>query len=204
MLGITAASVGRYENGDEPSRAVLYTLSRMAKGAEITVLEDFFSVKRRAALLSTIENLPTAGSARRIAITELSNWSEMAAGIHARANLLATRTVDFETHELRRVIDPNSDDALGMLSEILDASARISVEILQYLDSIHKITIPNAVGPISVIGDNQETKQAIQEVQNPVEKSLNGETWQGEECRKGKGPRRPIKSSTTPKKLVPV
>jgi transcriptional regulator with XRE-family HTH domain len=74
QLGVRIESVSRYENGREPSRTVLKKLSGIAQKANLSYLADIFTAKWRAGIISRVENLPSAGSQRRVAVDDLDSW----------------------------------------------------------------------------------------------------------------------------------
>ncbi|MGI9070749.1 MAG: helix-turn-helix domain-containing protein [Bryobacteraceae bacterium] len=74
VLGVTVTSVSRYENGREPSDRVLKKLAALAESKELGYLRDIFAANRRAAIVTRNENLPSAGTQRRVPVQELAVW----------------------------------------------------------------------------------------------------------------------------------
>lgn len=77
-LGVTLTSVSRYENGREPSNVVLKKLAELAHVAKLDHLGDVFAAKRRAGVVARIENLPSAGTQRRVSVDDLKEWHRIA------------------------------------------------------------------------------------------------------------------------------
>lgn len=76
QLGVTITSISRYENGREPSRDVLKRLSEIAAGARLPSLATFFDRQIRAGIAEKIANLPSAGTQRRVSVSDLERWAE--------------------------------------------------------------------------------------------------------------------------------
>ncbi|MGH9771042.1 MAG: helix-turn-helix domain-containing protein [Candidatus Acidiferrales bacterium] len=76
QLGVTITSISRYENGREPSRDVLKRLSGIAAGASLPSLVSFFDKQIRAGIAEKIANLPSAGTQRRVSVSDLQRWAE--------------------------------------------------------------------------------------------------------------------------------
>jgi transcriptional regulator with XRE-family HTH domain len=74
VLEVTVTSVSRYENGREPSDRVLKKLAALAESKELGHLRDIFNAKRRAGIVTRNENLPSAGTQRRVPVQELAVW----------------------------------------------------------------------------------------------------------------------------------
>lgn len=73
-IGVSARSVARYEAEYEPSHKVLKKLSDLAESARLRHLQDFFEVQRRASIALRVESLPSAGSERRVALDDFTEW----------------------------------------------------------------------------------------------------------------------------------
>jgi transcriptional regulator with XRE-family HTH domain len=70
-LGVTVTTVSRYENGREPTSRVLEILASLAEKAGARHLGELFAAKRRSDIANRVENLSSAGSARRVSAWEL-------------------------------------------------------------------------------------------------------------------------------------
>lgn len=77
-LQTTITTISRYENGHfEPSEEVLKKLADLAGSAGHAHLRDAFESQRDAAIIARVENLPSAGSQRRIPVGDLKRWEAM-------------------------------------------------------------------------------------------------------------------------------
>jgi transcriptional regulator with XRE-family HTH domain len=92
-LRVTLTSVSRYENGREPSNVVLKKLAELAEDAKLDHLRDVFAAKRRAGVVARIDNLPSAGTQRRVSVDELQKWHKI-----ARQAFTALQEVASELH----------------------------------------------------------------------------------------------------------
>jgi transcriptional regulator with XRE-family HTH domain len=77
-LGVTVTSVSRYENGAEPSTAVLTRLMQLCGSPlsskfspEMASLRSLFEAKRRSDIVSALENLASRGTNRGVSVTDL-------------------------------------------------------------------------------------------------------------------------------------
>ena len=70
-LGVTITTISRYENGREPTSSVLEKLASLSDKAGVAYLRDLFAAKRRSDIANRVENLSSAGSARRVSAWEL-------------------------------------------------------------------------------------------------------------------------------------
>jgi transcriptional regulator with XRE-family HTH domain len=73
-LGVTLTTISRYENGREPARHALTKLASLAEANRIDYLRDIFVAKRRGGIISRVERLPSAGSARPVEVLDLEQW----------------------------------------------------------------------------------------------------------------------------------
>lgn len=90
-LGVTLTSVSRYENGREPSNIALKKLADIAEEAKLDHLRDVFAAKRRAAVIATIDNLPSAGTQRRVSVDDLKEWHNVARETFTALQLMGRR-----------------------------------------------------------------------------------------------------------------
>jgi len=76
-LGISIGAISRYEKGlRSPRRPILKKLSTLAESASLPQLRDFFEAKSATDMAARIDNLPSAGSARRVSVQDLNLWCE--------------------------------------------------------------------------------------------------------------------------------
>lgn len=77
-LGVTVTSISRYENGREPDRQVLRRLAEIAREAKLRQLQTAFEEGWRAAIAEKLDNLPSAGTQRRVSVADLEYWQWVA------------------------------------------------------------------------------------------------------------------------------
>jgi transcriptional regulator with XRE-family HTH domain len=75
-LGTAAETVSRWETGRRtPTRQTLKKLAAIAESARQRRLRDVFESQWKAGILASIENLPSAGTQRRLSLDDLKYWS---------------------------------------------------------------------------------------------------------------------------------
>jgi transcriptional regulator with XRE-family HTH domain len=82
-----ARSVSRYEGGYEPGPKILKRLADLAEARGLDYLREIFAAKMRGDIISRVEKLPSAGSARRVPVQELRRWADAQKRIIAEDSL---------------------------------------------------------------------------------------------------------------------
>lgn len=77
LVGVTATSISRYENGHEPNSETFAKLAEVANHAGAPNLREFFTTQRCRGITKMIKHLGSPGAALRISRRDLQLWQNL-------------------------------------------------------------------------------------------------------------------------------
>jgi DNA-binding XRE family transcriptional regulator len=120
-LGVSAKTIYRLENGQQPTTKVLVGLEKFCRKVELKPLAEFFMAIRRANMSVRSESVASTSRARRVPFGDLASWAAKADEIETYSRTGLQLVKRFKSRSQAKNVQPSDLEAPPEAPSDLDA-----------------------------------------------------------------------------------